>query len=35
LRVVLGGALVIASGLFLIWRERQLRLARAATAPSP
>ena len=26
-RVILGGALVIASGLFLIWRERQLRLA--------
>ena len=35
LRVVLGGALVIASGLFLIWRERQLRLAALTTAPSP
>jgi drug/metabolite transporter (DMT)-like permease len=35
-RVILGGAVVIASGLFLIWRERQLRLAaRAITAPSP
>jgi len=34
-RVVLGGALVIASGLFLIWRERQLRLKALATAPSP
>jgi drug/metabolite transporter (DMT)-like permease len=35
-RVILGGAIVIASGLFLIWRERQLRLAAIATvAPSP
>lgn len=35
-RVILGGAVVIASGLFLIWRERQLRIAALATiAPSP
>jgi drug/metabolite transporter (DMT)-like permease len=32
LRVIAGGALVIASGLFLIWRERQLRIASLAAA---
>jgi drug/metabolite transporter (DMT)-like permease len=34
-RVILGGAIVMASGLFLIWRERQLRIAAIARAPSP
>ena len=33
LRVYLGGGLVIASGLFLIWRERQIRLTSLSLPP--
>jgi drug/metabolite transporter (DMT)-like permease len=35
LRVCIGGAVVIASGLFLIWRERQIHLAALSAAPPP
>lgn len=34
-RLFLGGGIVIASGLYLIWRERQLRIEMAATVESP
>jgi drug/metabolite transporter (DMT)-like permease len=34
-RVCLGGSIVIASGLFLIWRERQIRLAFLSSVPPP
>jgi drug/metabolite transporter (DMT)-like permease len=34
-RMFLGGSVVIASGLFLIWRERQLHLATKTPRPPP
>jgi drug/metabolite transporter (DMT)-like permease len=34
-RLFLGGGIVIASGLYLIWRERQLHVELAATIESP
>jgi drug/metabolite transporter (DMT)-like permease len=34
-RLFFGGGVVIASGLYLIWRERQLRIEVAATVESP
>jgi drug/metabolite transporter (DMT)-like permease len=33
--VFMGGAIVTASGIFVIWRERQLGLARLAPEPKP
>lgn len=35
LRVYLGGSLVVACGLYLIWRERQLHIELAAATESP